>query len=1162
MRPEDIFEAFSDIDEELVAGAKHIEGGDSQVIVIEPTPLWKKITGWCAAAACLAVLVVGGILGIKYFSGKNAVTPPVPDKSDDTSISQSGCSANASPEYPEEAKYVYTGDYSELEPFKPLGCGLSYETYYDSLVSLEEESDLIVIGEFTDDSHQLFDPKEPNTGNSYNKFRVDKVVKGRCSEGEEIIICQDGVVGGGKFYYTDNYTPMVKGDKWIYFLMKFENVGYYVSVHHTGRYPVPGEEHEFVLNDNAYGVFDMNEFRSGIYEDIKERLPDWKYAEYFESEYPDGTERFSGDYQHLKVEQPTIHWMSMDMLPYDDVFNRSKFIVAGEFIDDAYQQIFDDEDGIRGSSYNKFRVDKVYGGDIEEGQVIIIRQDSFVYNGTFYDIDNMTPMIKGDKWLYCLTKTDGICYPYMNSNGRYPIPGSGNAKLDFADGYYGVYNDEYANREVYERLLNELDIAVTKDFDGVVLSVMADSGSLNVTATVRNTTDKPIGLYMPCEGEGSHTEISTTISRGRTTLTDISVTGGVDTALDSHIVQPGEEYVQKMSFAVPLNDSIPSPGYEVGEYKGVASIGLLADPNNPGGDVTQRLVEFGMTIREQNTVSRDFDGVVLTVSTNGKTFRAGEDFKVTATVRNDTVKPIGLWMPVTGEGSHTEITTRISRGVRSLLDVSAASVGCDAESSLIIQPGGVYVQEMTFSTFTGWYSDYPAMYEYGEYNGTATIKLLSDPNDTSSGITERLVEFTIEIADENSEVKPDEVEEEIEQIYSGSMNMGTVDWKMEEFPGVTFRCDGMNVSALTEGVKDENGKELYAVQNLYDGMPVMDVYLVDLNLDGKREIISMVAYGSGIVDEHIEAYDFANNVHYTLEDRMYYDYSLKFEDGKLLVVKRRYNESEVMNEQTLTFNMLWGQPVETPVSIIAALSDESPVSWIMEEFPNVTFSADTSGISADNGAKKQLYADVTVENVLLCDLNGDGRREIISQIKKSGCDTEGIRMYDYANSICYEYWASYMNYTLSRHNNSELRAVVWSADGESNSEFELGKLYGDELINPVKKYSGFENVSKEYSEFIFVHEFLNVDADERVCSSVNGEVVDIGEPTDSLTKDWGNYICILGDDGLYYYYGGPDGRMFGDIKVNVGDRVEIGQALARIGYAFGVRFARADHKIT
>lgn len=1053
MRPEDIFEAFSDIDEELVAGAKHIEGGDSQVIVIEPTPLWKKITGWCAAAACLAVLVVGGILGIKYFSGKNAVTPPVPDKSDDTSISQSGCSANASPEYPEEAKYVYTGDYSELEPFKPLGCGLSYETYYDSLVSLEEESDLIVIGEFTDDSHQLFDPKEPNTGSSYNKFRVDKVVKGRCSEGEEIIICQDGVVGGGKFYYTDNYTPMVKGDKWIYFLMKFENVGYYVSVHHTGRYPVPGEEHEFVLNDNVYGVFDMNEFRSDIYEDIKERLPDWKYAEYFGSEYPDGTERFSGDYQHLKVEQPTIHWMSMDMLPYDDVFNRSKFIVAGEFIDDAYQQIFDDEDGIRGSSYNKFRVDKVYGGDIEEGQVIIIRQDSFVYNGTFYDIDNMTPMIKGDKWLYCLTKTDGICDPYMNSNGRYPIPGSGNAKLDFADGYYGVYNDEYANREVYERLLKELDIAVTKDFDGVVLSVMADSDSLNVTATVRNTTDKPIGLYMPCEGEGSHTEISTTISRGRTTLTDISVTGGFDTALDSHIVQPGEEYVQKMSFAVPLNDSIPSPGYEVGEYKGVASIGLLADPNNPGGDVTQRLVEFGMTIREQNTVSRDFDGVVLTVSTNGKTFRAGEDFKVTATVRNDTVKPIGLWMPVTGEGSHKEITTHISRGIRSLLDIdTAGKVFADACDSHIIQPGGVYVQEMTFSTFTGWYSDYAALYAYGEYNGTATIKLLSDPNDTSSEITERLVEFTIEIADENSEVKPDEVKEEIEQIYSGSMNMGTVDWKMEEFPGVTFRCDGMNVSALTEGVKDENGKELYAVQNLYDGMPVMDVYLVDLNLDGKREIISMVAYGSGIVDEHIEAYDFANNVHYTLENRMYYDYSLKFEDGKLLVVKRRYNESEVMNEQTLTFNMLWGQPVETPVSIIAALSDESPVSWIMEEFPNVTFSADSTSINAEkDGKKKLLYKDVTVENVLLCDLNGDGKREIVSQMRKTADGTVGVRMYDYANGKCYELWADYMNYVLHYYNN-ELTVDVRSEDYLENiSEFGLtgGKLeYIAELVAP------------------------------------------------------------------------------------------------------------------
>ena len=91
MRPEDIFEAFSDIDEELVAGAKHIDGSDSQVIVITPVPLWKKIAGWSAAAACLVVLVVGGIFGIKYYNDKNAVTPPVSGTQDDTSIWVSSC---------------------------------------------------------------------------------------------------------------------------------------------------------------------------------------------------------------------------------------------------------------------------------------------------------------------------------------------------------------------------------------------------------------------------------------------------------------------------------------------------------------------------------------------------------------------------------------------------------------------------------------------------------------------------------------------------------------------------------------------------------------------------------------------------------------------------------------------------------------------------------------------------------------------------------------------------------------------------------------------------------------------------------------------------------------------------------------------------------------
>lgn len=1033
MRPEDIFEAFSDIDEELVAGAKHIEGSDSQVIVIKPVPLWKTIAGWCAAAACLAVLVVGGILGIKYFGGKN-LTPPASGTSDDVLNTESN--ASAMPEYPEEAKYVYTGDYSELTVTGTV-C-IDYVEYYNSIIRLEEKSDLIVIGEFTDDPHQTNDPKVDGiqivyAGDSYNMFRVDRVIKGNCVEGQTILICQDGVVTNGYFVCAGDYTPMLKGDKWIYFLNKSSDREMYYPLHDTGRYPVPGSEHEFVLNDNVYGVFGGSETVAEIYEDIKERFNDWTYEEYFESEYPDNTEIYGGDYSGLDLK--FMYQDSSYRVEYEKLFDENfgcDFIVSGEFIDDPRQYFRSVDDGYVGRTYNKFRVDKVYKGDIMSGQEIIIEQTGYVVDGTYYTDDNLTPMIKGDKWLYCLTKTNGICRAYCDGNGRYPIPNSGNKSLDFTDGYYGVCDTQYANKAVYERLLKELDIAVTKDFDGVVLSVMADSGSLKVTATVRNTTDKPIGLLMPYMGENSHLEISTRITRGRTTLVDMDA-GGVDAALDSHIVQPGEEYVQEMNFVIPLQDSLPSPGYEVGEYKGTASISLLSDPNDTGSEHTTRLVEFSMMINERNIFTEDFDGVVLTVMTD-KNIHAGEDFNVTATVRNNTNKPIGLWLPVTGEGSHTEISTRISRGIRSLTDISVAGKAfAEAISSLIIQPGEEYVQNMTFSTFTGYASDYPASYELGEYKGTATITLLSDPNDEGSETIARLVEFSVIIEGENT---ADNVSTEIEKVYDWHTAMDTVDWTMDEFPGVKFRFGNNTVSVLTDGVKGADGKEQYAKQNLYDGMPIYDIYLADLNYDGKREIISSVAWGSGIIDEHIEAYDFANNIHYTLENRGYTDYGLKFEGGRLIVETRKYLNSEVMTEQTLSLDMLYGVYIETPV---AEISSGYPVDWVMEEFPNVTFSVSESEIAVDvNGTKQTLYGDVNVNNVFLCDLNGDGKREIVSQIGKNGI--LGVRAYDYANSHCYEYWADYMTHTLRLLFNGKLGVVLHSTEGEYISDFELGKL--------------------------------------------------------------------------------------------------------------------------
>jgi len=106
----------------------------------------------------------------------------------------------------------------------------------------------------------------------------------------------------------------------------------------------------------------------------------------------------------------------------------------------------------------------------------------------------------------------------------------------------------------------------------------------------------------------------------------------------------------------------------------------------------------------------------------------------------------------------------------------------------------------------------------------------------------------------------------------------TYDLMLDEFPGVMFSCTSEKVTAANDnGIKD-----------LLLGMPVWNVYLADLNGDGLPEFCATVSVGSGIVDDHIIVCDYANDKLYELSDRMYFDYFLSLENGRLVVKQTRY----------------------------------------------------------------------------------------------------------------------------------------------------------------------------------------------------------------------------------------------------------------------------------
>ncbi|MBQ8434511.1 MAG: hypothetical protein IJX24_00650 [Oscillospiraceae bacterium] len=106
--------------------------------------------------------------------------------------------------------------------------------------------------------------------------------------------------------------------------------------------------------------------------------------------------------------------------------------------------------------------------------------------------------------------------------------------------------------------------------------------------------------------------------------------------------------------------------------------------------------------------------------------------------------------------------------------------------------------------------------------------------------------------------------------------------ELADFPDVTFNWTSLAITA------EEKGSE----KVLAEGMPVINAYFTDLTGDGFPELCSTVAFGSGIIDEHVVVYDYKNDMQYMLWDRMKYDYNLIMENGELLVEKRSYGVYE------------------------------------------------------------------------------------------------------------------------------------------------------------------------------------------------------------------------------------------------------------------------------
>lgn len=182
---------------------------------------------------------------------------------------------------------------------------------------------------------------------------------------------------------------------------------------------------------------------------------------------PKTTSRFEG-MKFAKTETDGIKLAKT----FDDVIDMSDFIVVGEFIDDSevvrefqvYDQNLKKDLTVDVVSACPMRITKVLYGDAEIGDIVNVLQAEGVCNNVFMTRSLLTPMQKGDEWIFCLSRAkshdlDGY-WCVGQSDGRYPTNNVGsNETMCFSDyPELGVYQRSDFNEKFYNELVEKYGI--------------------------------------------------------------------------------------------------------------------------------------------------------------------------------------------------------------------------------------------------------------------------------------------------------------------------------------------------------------------------------------------------------------------------------------------------------------------------------------------------------------------------------------------------------------------------------------------------------------------------------------------------------------------------------------------------------------------------------
>lgn len=221
---------------------------------------------------------------------------------------------------------------------------------------------------------------------------------------------------------------------------------------------------------------------------------------------------------------------------------------------------------------------------------------------------------------------------------------------------------------------------------------------------------------------------------------------------------------------------------------------------------------------------------------------------------------------------------------------------------------------------------------------------------------------------------------------------GSLEINLPEFPDVTFRWSYGEMLAVKDGEST----------SLYTGMPIWNTYFCDLSGDGLPDLCSTISWGSGMIDNRVIVYDYANGASYSLEDRGVFDYALwqNESDGHLYVNKSNHTNGDVVASGRLVFQdeciqmVVQSVPHDAILEIINPTDDpnfayDTAVEKIYEDDVNEYF---IGGLYSEHIIVR--YADGTQEDIVAALNNG---RVAMADLDKFGiaywAEPKGDKLY-------------------------------------------------------------------------------------------------------------------------------------------------------------------------